>query len=139
MKRKRKSCRSHGEKDITQFLKLYKINFEAEKTFNDCRNPYTNRMLRFDFYLPDYNLLIEYQGMHHYQPINKYYRAKKVHETTIAHDLIKSNFCIINNYHLLTIPYWDYKRITDIILQKMSELMIHNIIQDTPKIGVENE
>ena len=34
--------------------------------FNDCKR---KNKLRFDFYLPKYNVLIEYDGMQHFKPI----------------------------------------------------------------------
>jgi len=71
--------------------------------------------LRFDFYLPDYNTLIEFQGIHHYKPINKYRKAKIVHEKTIKHDEIKRSFCNENNIRLLEINYKDKEKISDIL------------------------
>ena len=50
------------------------INFSEQEKFNflpiKCINPKTNYPLRFDFYLPDYNLCIEYQGAQHYIPFS---------------------------------------------------------------------
>lgn len=43
------------------------VSFEKEKTFIDCVNPKTNFLLRFDFYLPDYNIIIEYDGEQHFK------------------------------------------------------------------------
>lgn len=58
---------SKGEKQILNFLTKQKIDFEIEKKFEDCKNA---RMLRFDFYLPTYNLCIEYDGEQHFSPID---------------------------------------------------------------------
>lgn len=124
---RRKSCRSRGERDIKLFLEDNNISFLQECIFKECVNPSTNRPLRYDFYLPLYNLIIEYQGKHHYEPINKYWRAKKVHASTVEHDLIKKEFCLQHHINLLTIPYWDYKKIIDIILQKLNELVNPNM------------
>ena len=53
-------CRlSKGETKIKKFLEDNKINFTPQKQFSDCRY---KRKLPFDFYLPDYNCCIEYQG-----------------------------------------------------------------------------
>ena len=54
--------KSTGEKIIYTILKKNKINFIEQKKFKDCRNKLP---LPFDFYLPDYNLCIEYQGEQH--------------------------------------------------------------------------
>lgn len=57
---------SSGEKQVLDILKKNNLNFKKEKTFSDCVNPKTNFKLRFDFYLPDYNCCIEYDGKQHY-------------------------------------------------------------------------
>ena len=57
---------SKGELKISKALKKLKINYENQKSFNNCRNPETNRKLFFDFYLPDYNCCIEYDGEQHF-------------------------------------------------------------------------
>jgi len=77
---------SKGEKYIAQYLDKYNISYTQEQTFEDCVNFYGNH-LRFDFYLEQFNLLIEYQGHHHEKPINKYKRARIAHE---------KQFCTIN-------------------------------------------
>jgi hypothetical protein len=95
---------SKGEKQILLYLTKYNINYIKEKSFNNCLSPKGNK-LRFDFYLPDYNLLIEFDGQHHYKPVNKYNRAKRVHKQTVINDQIKNQFVLDNNINLLRIPY----------------------------------
>lgn len=108
-----KRC-SKGEKRIAVILEENNIIFEQEKSFNSCRSP-KNRLLRFDFYLPAYNILIEYQGNHHYAPINKYRKAKLVHEKTVIHDKIKKEFIKKHNIIFLEIHYKEYNQIQNII------------------------
>lgn len=86
------------------------------------------RRFRFDFYLPDYNAFIEYDGQQHYEE-TRYYKdnAKKNHESLIAiqeRDTIKNRYCEDNGIPLLRIPYWESKNINTIInsyLQRLSE------------------
>ena len=113
--RKRKSCKSHGERILKELFETHNITYIKEKTFDNCRNS-KNNLLRFDFYLPNYNILIEYQGKHHYEPINKYAKAKRVHQTTVIHDSIKSEFCSKYNFKLIQIPYWEQSNIESIIM-----------------------
>ena len=57
-----KSCgciKSSGELLVAQTLQQLNIKFESQKTFDDCNNILP---LRFDFYLPDLNIVIECQG-----------------------------------------------------------------------------
>ena len=93
---------SKGEKKIAQFFDSHNIDYIREKTFKNCLS-LSGNCLRFDFYLEQYNLLIEYQGTHHEKPINKYRRAKIVHETTVTHDSIKTEFTLDNHINLLEI------------------------------------
>ena len=114
---------SKGEKRIAQFFDSHNIEYSREKTFKDCVNSSGNH-LRFDFYLEQFNLLIEYQGQHHEKPVNKYRRAKIVHEKTTVHDEIKEIFAAGKEINLIKIYYQDYEKI-EIILDKLLE-EIHN-------------
>ena len=53
---------SLGERKIFDFLNNKNIKFISEKTFPDCRD---KALLRFDFYLIDYNCIIEFDGIQH--------------------------------------------------------------------------
>jgi len=105
-----KRC-SKGEKEIINFLVEHKIPFEKEKTFIDCLSPKYNK-LRFDFFIPEKNILIEYDGEHHYAPVNKYRRAQQTHKQTVIHDKIKNKYCIDNDIQLVRIPYTHFNVIT---------------------------
>lgn len=55
---------SHGERDIENYLRNKHIKFEQQKEFNGlygCKGG----LLKFDFYLPEYNIAIEYNGEFH--------------------------------------------------------------------------
>lgn len=56
---------STGVKRISSILDSLEIVYEKEKKFDTCLSPKGNP-LRFDFYLPDYNCLIEYDGQQHF-------------------------------------------------------------------------
>ena len=55
---------SYGERTITAILTELNVQFETEKTFDNLSGDYLP--LKFDFYLPDHNLLIEYDGEFHF-------------------------------------------------------------------------
>lgn len=59
---------SKGEDAIAGYLSKLNISFEQQKRFQDCYRFYGN-YLPFDFYLPDYNCCIEYDGEQHYKEI----------------------------------------------------------------------
>lgn len=56
---------SKGEGRIIKILQEENISFEFQKTFEDCIGENNNKF-RFDFYLKDYNLLLEYDGEQHF-------------------------------------------------------------------------
>ena len=95
-------CRTpKGELEIQQFLENNEIEFEQHKTFEDCKD---TRELSFDFYLPEYNLLIEYDGKQHFEPI-EFFGGKTEFEKQLRRDKIKNRYAAENNIPLLRIPY----------------------------------
>ena len=73
---------------------------------------------RFDFYLPDYNLAIEYQGEQHYRD-NGFFKDKL--EVIQRRDEIKRKYCQENNIKLLEISYKDFKNINQIITSRLND------------------
>lgn len=112
--RKRKRSRSFGEQNIEDYLLERNIPYQREWSFDGCVSKKGNK-LRFDFFLPTYNLLIEYQGLHHFGPVNKKKRAQYVHLTTMKHDQIKRDFVAEKEVKLLEISYLEKDRIVDIL------------------------
>lgn len=109
-----RKSKSTGEKIICDYLKKNNIKYIDEKTFENCK--YIND-LRFDFYIPDKNLLIEFDGNHHF-----YYKkifsddAKKIKYNTIyKKDMIKNLFCYKNNIKLIRISYNNLKNLDDVL------------------------
>ena len=102
---------SKGESRILNYLKLNGIKFEQEKKFKNCSNI---KDLSFDFYLPDINICIEFDGRQHFEPID-FFGGKESLDKSIHRDSLKSIFCINNNINLLRIPYYDYNKIEKIL------------------------
>lgn len=92
---------SNGEKQIRKYLILNFVNFTFQHTFADCKN---KKVLPFDFYLPDYNVCIEYDGIQHFEPIEFFGGEQKFAEQQY-NDNIKTQYCIDNNITLLRIKY----------------------------------
>jgi very-short-patch-repair endonuclease len=101
---------SRGEEKIKNILEKYNIDYISEFTFYDCR--YINK-LPFDFYIPNLNILIEYDGEHHFKEIGHY--SKEHFNNTLRNDIIKNNYALNNKISLLRIPYTDYNNIENII------------------------
>ena len=109
---------SKGENAIADWLSKKNIVYKPQETFDDCKDKY---VLRFDFYLPDYNILIEYNGKQHYEPID-FFGGQEGFEKNVKRDKIKENYCKENNITLIKIPYF-----ADVYeeLEKMYELIIN--------------
>lgn len=108
---------------IDEFLNNKNIRHKREYTIH-----IDDKYYRFDFYLPDYNLFIEYDGQQHYE-VPRYYgdnigKNKELLQKIQTNDKIKNQYCIDNNINLLRIPYFMSKDIEDIIsnyLQRLNE------------------
>lgn len=101
--------KSKGEYVLTKILQDMNIIFEQEKMFKDCINPRTNKLLRFDFYLPEYNCCIEYDGEQHFKEYNNW--GNYTLEEIRFRDNLKNTYCQNHNIKLIRIPYYDFKKI----------------------------
>ena len=104
---------SKGEKVIRIWLNKNNIEFESQKSFDDCKY---KKPLKYDFYIPSKNLLIEYNGEQHYEAVN-YFGGKKQFEINKKRDEAKSDYANKHKISLLVIPYWKYNNIEDILLE----------------------
>lgn len=107
---------SKGEKRIRKFLESFKIPFETQKEFEGLFGINLGK-LSFDFYLFDYNLLIEYQGEFHDGNGNYYVKQKL--ETQKEHDRRKREYAKNQGINLLEIWYWDKENIEKILEKKI--------------------
>lgn len=92
---------SIGEKKIMKYLIDNCIKYESQYTFDDCKNIF---VLPFDFYLPEYNTCIEYDGEQHFKPIDCFGGEEKLKKTQ-NNDNIKTQYCKNNGINLLRIKY----------------------------------
>ena len=99
---------SVGEKFIENILKENNIEYIKEYTNQTCRFEDTNALARFDFYLPKYNRLIEFDGEYHYIEKNRGESLEKRPEK----DIYKNHWAKENNISLVRIPYWERDKIT---------------------------
>lgn len=107
-----KSCsnqESLGEKKIRYYLEEHNINYTQEYWFYDCRD---KNPLPFDFYLTNFNTIIEFDGRQHFENTNYFtYSFDKVK----MHDKIKNDYCKKNNIKLIRIPYTKINHINQIL------------------------
>lgn len=115
------SSNSVGETIIAEILNNYNVEYYRGFKFDDCHD---KNSLPFDFYLPTYNKCIEFDGIHHYEPIKRTSSmteqdAIKNLEWVQKHDNIKNEFCKNNNIELLRIPYWEIDNLEKILIEEL--------------------
>ena len=92
---------SHGEKYIRNYLDKHSIKYIPQKRFNDLKD---EKLLSYDFYLPDYNTLIEYQGKQHYKSF-EYFGGEEQFKKQQYHDNLKREYAKDNGYKLLELSH----------------------------------
>ena len=103
---------SKGEIEISKLLEELNIKHIREYKFDTCRN--RNKLI-FDFYLPEMNICIEFQGLQHFKPIS-HFGGDNRFKKQIINDSIKSEWCIKNNIKLIIISYLD--NIKEVIIRE---------------------
>lgn len=94
------------------FLEDNNINFVWQKSFSDLVGT-GGGLLSYDFYLPDTNMLIEYQGEFHDGTANS--QSKEQFEYQKEHDRRKRKYANDNKIQLLEIWYKDFNNIEQIL------------------------
>lgn len=110
---------SKGELTVKNFLTNKAVNFIQQKSFDDCINPETGTKLRFDFYLPDYNCCIEYDGEQHYS-FGYGWNTEERFKDLKRRDRIKDQYCIDHKISLYRISYLEYDNIENRIEEILS-------------------
>ena len=105
---------SKGELKIIGFLQQNGIDFKTQYKFKNLKQ------LRFDFYLPDYNICIEYDGIQHFKPVD-FFGGVKSFKILKDNDRLKDIYCKNNNIRLIRINYKQFKKL-DKILSKIKEI-----------------
>ena len=104
---------SKGENKIKELLTSMGIEYLSQYSFDDLTDISS---LRFDFYLPKFNILIEYQGEQHYKSIKKW-GGEEAFRDRIKKDNMKRNYCNEKHIKLIEIPYWEFDSLCEEKLQ----------------------
>lgn len=103
---------SKGELFIEKFLNENNIMFERQKKFDECKG--MKRTLPFDFYLPQHNQLIEFDGEQHFKIINYWGGIDKLKKQQ-KNDMIKNCFAKKMDIKLLRIKFDEVNNINNIL------------------------
>lgn len=111
-------CKSSvGENEIRKYLQTKNICFEEQKSFETCK--YKSK-LKFDFYLPDYSTVIEFQGIQHYESLDCFGGEVSFKENQ-KRDQIKRDWCYNNNIREIEISYKDISNIEKILEETLNQ------------------
>lgn len=99
---------SIGELTIKQLLDNEKIKYVHNKSYSACRFPDSNSRAKFDFYFPNNNMFIEFDGNQHFGYTGIDWNTKEKYISTTNHDLYKNQWAWDNNIAMKRIPY-NYK------------------------------
>ena len=107
-------CRiSKGEKIIKSILNKYNIEYIPQMKYDDLYGT-GGKLLSYDFYLPTYNLLCEFNGIQHEKPI-EHFGGEAQFKIQQEHDKRKREYAKEHSINLLEIWYYNYDNIEEII------------------------
>lgn len=109
-------AKSKGEEKIITLLIKLQVPFVSQKRFSNCVYPKTGRQLVFDFYLPEQNLLLEYDGEQHFHPVKN---DRFNYVELVARDAYKTNWCKENKIELVRIPYTDFIKLDENYMRRI--------------------
>lgn len=107
---------SIGEFAVAGYLNDHGISYKVQHCFPDCRD---QALLRFDFYLPDHQVVIEYDGQQHFGPV-QFGGATPEQAEADFHNLqrrdgIKDAYCLSHDIKMIRIPYTEFSHIAQIL------------------------
>lgn len=111
--------KSIGEDKVETFLKNHNIKYEREHRFKDCVR--VQRPMPFDFYIPDENTAIEFDGVQHFQMIKQFGGEENFTQTKL-NDNFKTEYCKSKGINLIRISYKELDKINEILSEKLINL-----------------
>lgn len=106
---------SLGEERVCKYLRLKRHEFIPEKEFKGMVGHTGYGNLRIDFYLPQLNVAIEYDGAQHFKAVKKFDINGSTLEIRQANDKAKDLFCKKNGIKMIRISYKEYSEIEVIL------------------------
>lgn len=125
---------SKGENCIKKYLESNHIKYKREYSFNSLKGIRGN-VLRYDFYLPSYDLLIEFQGLQHFTSVEYFGGAKRFIIQQI-HDIRKRKYVKEHKINFLTILYNEKNKIPQILDQYLNNLKLESVTTVIPSIAI---
>lgn len=102
---------SKGAERIKNVLQELNISYDIEHTFPGCYGASGKKLLPFDFYLPDFKVCIEFDGLQHSKAID-FFGGQKTLSRTKYHDFLKNLYCESNNIGIIRISYSEEENVS---------------------------
>ena len=110
---------TRGEQKIIDYLdSIMKGEYIYQQSYDDLLG-INGGYLSYDFYLPQYNLLIEYQGEFHDGSADQ--QTEEEFEIQKEHDRRKREYAKSHGINLLEIWYWDFDNIENILFNYLNK------------------
>lgn len=110
---------SKGELALESIFKKYNIEYKHQYRISEVINE-----LYYDFYLPDYNLLIEFHGIQHYEYQPFFHRTDYDFDSQKRRDEIIKHNAFIYKYNYLE---FNYKQLKHMIKEHFEEMVINKL------------
>lgn len=120
---------SYGENYLIKLFKENDIKFITEKTYSDLRNILP---LRYDFYLPEYDILVEHHGEAHFG-IGIYYSESLIENDKKKFEYAKDNNISIIYFTVCEDVYEEFGYFTEVLTDPQI------LIQRIKEIGLTNQ
>lgn len=114
---------SKGERKIRLWLNQNNIKYLSDSKCIEWMVNNKGNKLKPDFYLPDYNLIIEFDGRQHFEPVRyigmSEEEAELKFEIQQINDKFKNKLCEEHDLKIIRIPYKEFDNIEKILNKKI--------------------
>lgn len=121
---------SYFEECVARALEKNSIKYRRQKSFWNCKH---KNHLKFDFYLPDYKVVVEANGDQHKKPVSMFGGEEAFAVNRIRDGIKKAFVESVPWLNMIEINMWELKRYADIESVLMSKLdAIKRKVNKTP-------
>jgi len=110
---------SKGEKRIKTYLDTANIKYVRQYSLPGSR-------YKYDFYLPELNILIEYDGEQHFKPV-KIFGGEKTFKRIKERDKEKDTLAYIHGIPLIRIKYDKFSKLEDYLEHEISKIYKYRV------------
>lgn len=114
-----KCSSSHGEIKIERYLKNNNIEYVTQHHILLDEKLFSRNKIRVDFYLPQFNTVIEFHGKQHYKEISFFHRDEDAFARQVDRDKRLRQYCKQHKINLIEIKYDQIDNIDKILNKKL--------------------